>query len=103
MEQKNIGCYMRYNSSENLGSKIKEMCDYAQSHNCTVEKNVTERRSGIEPLSDEFYNLIENPNIDIIIVPSISCITRNYLIISEVEQKVRALKKSVISLDGSYI
>ncbi len=103
MKKLNIACYMRYNDSEKLSANIKEMCDYANKNDYNIEKVIAEKRSGMSTISDDFYNLIANPEIDIIITPHLACITRNGQSFIDVEKKIKDAKKSIICLSGDII
>ncbi len=94
---------MRFTVTERLGIQVTKMCEYAKAHNYNVKKVVTENRSGVSPISDDFYNLIKNPKIDFVIVPALASITRNYMNFVELEKKVKELHKSIICLDGNII
>ncbi len=99
-KKQTIACYMRYNKATKLETNVNAMYEYAKTYNYDIENVLAEHRSGIAPISESFHNLIENPSIDIVITPSISCITRSHTNFLEIEQKIKSLKKSIITLDG---
>lgn len=93
-----IAIYFRFASDEQIDKKIKELYDFAKQQNYNIEKILVEHKSGNEPISDEFYKLL-NSDVKYILVPDLSGITRNRNQF-EILLKSKEYNK-IISLDGS--
>ena len=81
-----------------IDKKIKKLYDFAKQQNYDIEKILTEHKNGSEPISEEFYKLL-NSDVKYILVPNLSGITRD-------SKQFDILLKSkeynkIISLDGS--
>ena len=93
-----IAIYFRFANDEQIEKKIKELYDFAKQQNYDIEKILVEHKSGNEPISEEFYKLL-NSNIKYILVPNLSGITRDCKQF-EILLKSKTYNK-IISLDDS--
>ena len=71
-----IAIYFRFASDEQIDKKIKELYDFAKQKNYDIEKILTEHKNGSEPISEEFYKLL-NSDVKYILVPNLGGITRD--------------------------
>lgn len=93
-----IAIYFRFASDEQIDRKIKELYDFSKGRNYDIEKILTEHKSGNEPISEEFYKLL-NSDVKYILVPNLGGITRDSKQF-EILLKSKEYNK-IISLDGS--
>lgn len=93
-----IAIYFRFANDEQIDKKIKKLYDFAKQQNYDIEKILTEHKNGSEPISEEFYKLL-NSDVKYILVPNLGGITRD-------SKQFEILLKSneynkIFSLDGS--
>lgn len=94
--------YFRFGNSSQLEIEKKKsvLKKYADSHNLEIEKIEAEHLSGLKQ-SAILNQLIEQENVKNVLVPNISSISRNPIMLFGFMDKSESHNTRIISMDGS--
>lgn len=95
--------YFRFGNSSQLEIEKKKLAlkRYADTHNLKIEKIEAEHLSGLKR-SAILNQLIEQESIKTILIPTISCLTRNIKFLLDIQEQADRNNTQIISVDGSY-
>lgn len=96
-----VVCYFRFATAEQVDNKVNALCTDAKENSYDIEKIIAEHKSGLAPISDEFYKRLRNTDIQYILAPGICGISRNNVTLLEAIKATKIFDKTIISLDGN--